>query len=167
MEIGIALLFIIGSLLLLRRSKKSALPIAIYYLLAVVNLAFLIREPMSLYHYTLRPFTALRNAIEFGGSIVPGLLTGFIKVKSWESLKGVLLNILLFVPCGFLVPTIWKRSWSCWKVVLLGFSVSLCIETIQFLTRCGYADVDDLINNTIGTWMGYILYKYFLKDQQT
>ena len=47
-------------------------------------------------------------------------------------------------------------------VVLLGLSLSLFIELSQlFLPR--WTDIDDIILNTFGTFIGYPLYKYCVK----
>lgn len=147
MEIGIALVFIVGSLILLRRDNRYAVPIVLLYLLAIVYLAFLAREPMPIYHFSLKPLAAARRGLEFGGGIVPGLLSGSVKITSWSSLEGILLNILLFIPFGYLVPIIWKRRWTWWKIMLFGLAVSFCIEVVQLITRLGFADIDDINNH--------------------
>ncbi len=38
------------------------------------------------------------------------------------------------------------------------FGLSLCVETFQILTRVGSFDVDDLLLNTLGGVLGYILF---------
>ena len=71
------------------------------------------------------------------------------------------LNAALFVPFGFLVPVLWRelRSWG--TVTGAGFLTSLLIECIQL---CSFraTDVDDLIMNTLGTFVGYLLAWIFL-----
>lgn len=157
--ISIAIAFIIVSLVLIRRNKNYAFPIAIAYLIAIVYLAFLAREPMPLYHYSLNPFAAARKGIEFGGGIITGFLSGDVKITNRAILEGIVLNILFFIPFGFLIPIIWKKRWTWWKVMIVGLPASFCIEIIQLVTRLGFADVDDLINNTIGSGLGHLLYK--------
>ena len=66
------------------------------------------------------------------------------------------LNIILFIPLGFLLPTIWSDFRSLKKTVLVGFSLSLTIELLQLFTF-RLTDVDDLITNTLGTALGYFL----------
>lgn len=69
-------------------------------------------------------------------------------------------NIVLFIPYGFLLPSLYKIKGK--YVVLLGFSLSLFIELFQlFLPR--WTDIDDIILNTFGTFIGYLLYKYCVK----
>lgn len=43
--------------------------------------------------------------------------------------------------------------------MLLGFAASFCVEIVQLVTRLGFADVDDLMNNTVGSVLGYLIYK--------
>lgn len=71
---------------------------------------------------------------------------------------GYVLNIVMFVPLGFLVPLIWKRMGKASYIILTGFAFSLLIETSQLLSYRG-TDVDDLILNTLGAAVGFLLYK--------
>ncbi|KIR01817.1 hypothetical protein P261_00631 [Lachnospiraceae bacterium TWA4] len=72
--------------------------------------------------------------------------------------RDLVLNILLFVPMGFLIPIVFKHLQKFWQVYLLGFAASLGIETIQYIIGMGNADIDDLFNNTMGTLIGYGLW---------
>lgn len=47
-----------------------------------------------------------------------------------------------------------QKMESFWKVSLLGFMFSLCVETIQLITKVGCFDVDDLMLNTLGAMIG-------------
>lgn len=74
----------------------------------------------------------------------------------------MILNILLYIPMGFLLPqVIHKLRFG--RVVLMGFLASLLTETVQLVFHLGWFDVDDLINNTLGTLMGFILFALFIK----
>lgn len=67
-----------------------------------------------------------------------------------------LLNILMFVPIGFLLPLLWKR-YGDWKH-LLGFGglFTLFIEIAQVFTFRA-TDIDDLISNLLGAGIGFLL----------
>lgn len=67
-------------------------------------------------------------------------------------------NIILFVPFGFLFPLLWKSCESVKKVILTGFLFSAAIELSQ-LFNYRATDVDDLIMNTLGTAVGYCLFR--------
>ena len=69
-----------------------------------------------------------------------------------------ILNIIFFVPFGFLLPTLWKNFRKFLPTVFLGFLFSLIIEVGQLFTIRA-TDVDDLIMNTLVTILGFILFK--------
>lgn len=71
------------------------------------------------------------------------------------------LNAALFVPFGILVPMIWRefRSWG--ATTGAGFLTSLLIEVTQ-LFSFRTTDTDDLIMNTVGACVGYLLVWIFL-----
>ena len=164
MEIGLATGFIIITLLVLKKRRRNAGIISVIYILAIIYLTFISREPMPIHHYSINPFGAARRGLEFGGGLISGLLHGTVKITNWAELRNIILNILLFIPFGYLLPTLFPRLRS-WHVILLGLAFSLCIELLQLLTRLGYADVDDLINNTFGAAIGFLCYKLVLKDK--
>ena len=73
--------------------------------------------------------------------------------------RDVLANVVVFVPLGVLLPLV-ARVRSAPRVLLLGFLVSLAMETAQFLNSLvgqgGHiADVNDLLANTLGAPLGY------------
>ena len=70
------------------------------------------------------------------------------------------LNILLFVPFGFLLPFIWSDTAGLKYTVLSGLSLSLLIEISQLFNN-RRTDIDDLLLNTLGTLIGYLLFRIF------
>ncbi len=69
-----------------------------------------------------------------------------------------LLNILLLMPFGFLVPLIWPNTNKPASIVLSGLSFSLLIEISQ-LFNFRQTDIDDIVLNTLGALIGYLLFK--------
>lgn len=78
-----------------------------------------------------------------------------------EYIKNTILNIILFMPMGVLLPAIWKEYRSIKKTVFMGMAVSIIIELLQIFTF-RLTDIDDLITNTLGTFWGYCCGKMFL-----
>lgn len=72
---------------------------------------------------------------------------------------GVILNILLFVPLGFLCPLISKHYQSIKNTFFIGCGLSLAIEIVQLFTLYRATDIEDLITNTVGTLIGYLCFK--------
>ncbi len=79
-------------------------------------------------------------------------------------------NVVVFMPFGFLVPVMYREQRkdvvyrghyfrSMLFVLLLGFLFSLVIEFIQLVTKVGCFDVDDLLLNTSGVLLGYIIFR--------
>lgn len=76
-------------------------------------------------------------------------------------IKNSILNIVLFVPLGFLLPVIWRERYrSLRKVILSGLGVSAAIELLQIFTF-RLTDIDDLITNAAGASLGYYLAKLY------
>ena len=69
-----------------------------------------------------------------------------------------------FVPFGFILPIIHKDIRNFFFITFSGFALSLCVETIQLVTKLGCFDVDDLIMNTLGAALGYVFFAviYFI-----
>lgn len=85
-----------------------------------------------------------------------------------ESLfRNIILNILLFVPMGFLLPFYSDKLKRIYKVVPIGFFVTLFIEIIQYVLKLGIFEIDDIFNNTLGTLIGYCIFMtgYHLKNK--
>lgn len=72
-----------------------------------------------------------------------------------EDWKNSILNILLFVPLGIFLPLLWHRFRSAKRTVPTGFFTSVAIELLQILTFRA-TDVNDLITNTLGTYLGFL-----------
>ena len=73
-------------------------------------------------------------------------------------LLNVVGNVIAFLPCGFFLPVILKNGRKWYSICLLSFGISLCIETIQLICKVGSFDVDDLLLNTAGGILGFVLY---------
>lgn len=71
-------------------------------------------------------------------------------------------NIIAFMPLGFLVPSIAKSCRSIRKVLFLSIGTSISIELIQLILRVGSTDIDDVILNTFGGLIGYLIFKLVL-----
>jgi glycopeptide antibiotics resistance protein len=81
-------------------------------------------------------------------------------------------NLLGFVPVGFLLAILIPFFRKGIYVLLAGFSLSLCFEMTQLLFGLGIFDVDDIVLNTAGCFIGYVLYWFFnrlfyLQDRKT
>ncbi len=74
--------------------------------------------------------------------------------QSWFYLVA---NIYVFFPLGILLPIAFPKMRKLFNVFVAGLVCSFAIEITQFFFKLGYFEFDDLINNTLGTVMGYAL----------
>lgn len=73
-------------------------------------------------------------------------------------LKNTILNIILFVPLGIMLPFLWKKYNTLKAALMFGFGMSLAIEILQILTYRA-TDINDIIANTVGTVLGYFIFR--------
>lgn len=77
-----------------------------------------------------------------------------------ELLRTNFMNTLLFYPLGLLGSELLPRGWTLKKRLIFAacfaLALSCGIETIQFVSRRGYAEMDDIIHNTAGICLGVL-----------
>ena len=70
-------------------------------------------------------------------------------------------NVAMFIPTGIVLPIVYRRLNSLWKVAAVGAFISLCTEILQLPFPSRASDVDDLILNTLGVVVGYGIFAMF------
>lgn len=98
------------------------------------------------YRYNLVLFKEIKRFIEYREEL--GAFAVFTNLFG---------NILIFMPYGFFISMA-SRSRGFFMTLFYSFGLSLCVETFQILTKVGSFDVDDLLLNTLGGVLGYILF---------
>jgi len=66
--------------------------------------------------------------------------------------ENVVGNVLLFLPLGFFAIIV--TGWRIAQVTLVGAAMSVCIELTQLVLGDRWVDVDDVLLNTFGTFVG-------------
>jgi len=92
--------------------------------------------------------------------------TQVIKYDKIAVIKNLLGNIILFMPYGFLGILFSRLNQFKWLFTTFFIIINI-IEFSQYYFKRGYADVDDVILNTLGTVVGFVIYKkfFFIKDR--
>lgn len=75
-----------------------------------------------------------------------------------DDFRNTILNIILFVPLGIMLPFLWKKYNTLRETLIFGLSMSLAVELLQILTYRA-TDINDLIANTIGAVLGYFVFR--------
>ena len=99
------------------------------------------------FHYNLIPFYEIRR-----------FLTHWRVLGKKAVLLNLLGNIVAFMPFGFFLPVFSKRCRIFLNTVLYSFELSLFVELVQLVSKVGSFDVDDLLLNTIGGALGFLVY---------
>ncbi|WP_312422717.1 VanZ family protein [Epilithonimonas sp.] len=89
---------------------------------------------------------------------------GFVKQTIlWKTIIiNIFGNILMFVPFGFL-GIIFPKLNNFWIMILDFLFAIILIESLQYFTRLGVFDIDDVILNTVGVAIGFWIYQLFEK----
>ena len=99
------------------------------------------------YHYNLVPFLEIKRFIIYRK-----------KLGMTAVVVNLLGNVAAFLPFGFFLPFLSQKNRSFAYVTLISFEFSLLIECIQLVSKVGSFDVDDMILNTLGATLGYVLF---------
>lgn len=139
-------------------SRRKKFINSLFYIYMCVVLSFTVLPLPYLgfdFHFSANTFFRVFNPIPFKE----------IFCQTGYGVEDVVLNILMTVPLGILLPL--KNSEKrCKNVVLFSFLMSVSIELFQlftgvFMYNCRSCDVTDVITNTFGGFLGYCLYKPF------
>ena len=72
-----------------------------------------------------------------------------------ELLAQNILNTLAFMPIGIFGGMAFHHSMTWLKLLVIGLTVSTSIEVFQFVFNRGFAEIDDIMHNTLGCLIGY------------
>lgn len=70
----------------------------------------------------------------------------------------LIINTFLFIPFGFMLSMKGKHNFKSFILLLVPFVSSVAFESLQYIFRLGAADITDVIMNTIGGCVGFLLY---------
>lgn len=132
--------------------KISGTCLFMVYLILLIYFLFFSEEygrgtAEMIYHYNIHPFREITRFLTYRD------ILGFRAV--FLNLAG---NVIGFMPFGALLPVMAKSARRGWRVTLLGFEVSALIEISQLIFQVGCFDVDDIILNTLGGLLGYVVF---------
>ena len=100
------------------------------------------------------------NIIPFATII--GYVSGMVSndINTGIVIINLVTNLLLFAPMGFFIPMLFQDKIKNTKQFLIIIIIlTFLVEIIQFITYRGSTDIDDIILNTIGVSIVYILMK--------
>lgn len=99
------------------------------------------------WNISLVPFRTISSQLSLLKSI-PGI-----------AIRNLVGNIAIFIPFGILLPMGYGKMRKFYRTLLVGLLYILFIELIQFVCMLGAFDVDDIILNSLGVFVGFIIYR--------
>ena len=150
-------LFCAVSIFLYKKHKFNKLQCGAAILLSlyiVVLLYFTVvgRYSHEEYEYKINFFTSYRWFFQYNGEQV---------------LRQLLINFVMLMPVGFLLPIVIKAKHKYLITMALSLLLTVFIETMQLITKCGSFEIDDIINNFIGAVIGMLIYALCSKFKKT
>lgn len=86
-------------------------------------------------------------------------LHAFLMFKQFKiASRQVIGNLVMLLPLAIFIPLLSSRASGFIPVFLICLLVSVCIELMQLATFYRSTDIDDVILNTAGAVVGYLLY---------
>lgn len=125
------------------RERIVAWVLLVIYIGFIIYTTLLCREPKDYREYNFQLFWSYQR---FFDDVQP-------------QGQQILLNILFFIPFGILVPFCVDGSWKR-KLVFTVASACLLsgtVEFLQLLCKLGFAEFDDVFDNTMGAAMGAVV----------
>ncbi len=133
----------------MKHKKVYAFLLFSFYLLVLFTLMFYERDQQNYYDYNIVPFKVINLWID---------LIKNNRYYLFYAIENLIGNIVIFIPLGMFIPYLFPKHEN---FLLFIFTVIISIslvELIQFVTRYGTGDIDDVILNTTGAIIGYIIY---------
>ena len=121
-------------------SRNWNIVFAILYFVAIVYLTLMFRENNGA-TLKLEPFWSYRR----------------ILIDS-EARADILKNIWLFIPFGAILYRIYPNG----RMILIPLVLSILIEVIQYFAGTGFCELDDVISNTLGGFIGFEMGKMII-----
>lgn len=119
--------------------RKWAFCMLLLYMLLVYSYTVLSRQERSGAKYELRLFWSYA-----------ALLRGHKVFFTY-----IIMNIVMLLPVGYLLSAL---GISGMLTLLLGSAFSCLIEFSQLITGRGLCELDDIFHNSLGVWLGILLY---------
>ncbi|MCR2807834.1 VanZ family protein [Paenibacillus soyae] len=127
--------------------------LAVLYAAIMMNLLFLRdRYFMDEYAYNLVPFETIERYVVY---------RDHFNFVTWVS--NLFGNLILFIPIGMFLPLLHTRFSRSHMLVAACICLIGAVEIAQMLLKVGSFDIDDIILNTAGAWIGLMLTRPFMR----
>ena len=130
--------------------KKASIAFLIFYIFLLIYSFVLIRLQTADYPFRFQPFVTIKEYIAEYNSIPYEVFMMFFG------------NLLYFTPLGYIFGHILirrKKTVKMLTVILFPLIAFTLLEFSQYIFQNGYCEFDDMMMNSIGFWLGNLLFK--------
>ena len=146
-EIAVFIMILILAMVIvfsgIRRQKwKKIQGIAMIILVIFLGIVFgstVFTRVTSVRQYELKPFWSWYEVVRY---------------HDWKLLEENLLNCILLMPMGILLPVIFDHKVKLKRAFFMGFLISAVIELSQLVFKRGLFEWDDMFHNALGCMLG-------------
>jgi glycopeptide antibiotics resistance protein len=162
LALGVLIMFVIMGIVVYSRKQENAFQIFVQstfliYVFMVLTLTgyFLLFKELASHGWWQKVIHRIENKEHVN-------LHAFLMFKQFKiASKQVLGNLVMLLPLAIFIPLLSPRLSGFMPVFFLCLMVSVCIELMQLVTSYRSTDIDDVILNTAGAFVGYLLYLLF------
>lgn len=130
-------IMLIGLCGLKKGGRYSLMLLLAEYIFLLLCTTFFFRNVLKICEYHFMPLWSYHSANPNAITILPEHV----------------MNVILFIPVGFVVSVLASKNVLI-KSVCAGLLLSCTIEVLQFLFKRGTCEIDDIMNNTLGCFIG-------------
>lgn len=161
MIVFIIVAIILSILVLIKKIKISQAITSLLFLtfLAIVFASTVFTRQLGVRMYQLEVFWSWKEIFKIGEC-------GRLGSTGTEGglLQENLLNMILLMPAGILLPFIFNKKIRWWQGLLVGVLISSGIESLQLILCRGLFEFDDIIHNSFGCMVGAVLVSRWKKN---
>ena len=121
--------------------------IMIFYMIILFFLLFHKKSTGTFQSVNMIPFRTISSYL-FSGDII----------NQSFAISNLLGNIVIFIPMGIYLPLLIKRKPLLIHTIIIS-CINICVEIFQYIFAVGASDIDDVILNTIGGFIGILLFR--------
>src|SRR5829696_442108 len=103
---------------------------------------------LVLFKFSYDPVSVIRDFQTRSVNLIP---------FAWAQKGEVISNIIAFIPFGVMLGVNFKTVAFRYKIAVI-FAFSIAAEIIQFALAIGATDITDIIMNTLGGFLGLVVY---------
>ena len=110
------------------------------YIILLLGSMVVFRKALEHREYHLKPFWSYHTKDNSGYVVLPEHI----------------MNVVIFLPIGLLLAILYRRM-GLLKITAIGLLLSCMIEALQFIFKRGVCEIDDVMNNTLGCFLGAVI----------